>query len=208
MEGGQARIDSTAADGALNTTLVAGEHLTTNRLYQNALAVSGNSRVTLLPGGTGASVLTALDLAATATFDLADNDLVIKTTPGAKLQLFTTLYARLTSGFASGTWNGTGLVSSSAQSNTNTTLSLVDNKILGLTSFSGEAVDANSILLRHTYYGDLDLNGAVDADDLTVFANNFGRTSGAMQIDGDIDFNGTVNADDLTVFANNFGRGI
>ncbi|HZO05052.1 MAG TPA: VCBS repeat-containing protein, partial [Solirubrobacterales bacterium] len=35
--------------------------------------------------------------------------------------------------------------------------------------------------------GDIDGNGTVDADDLTVFANNFGRRSGATQVDGDID---------------------
>jgi hypothetical protein len=62
--------------------------------------------------------------------------------------------------------------------------------------------------LKYTYYGDIDQNGQVDADDLTVFASNFGRASGATQIDGDIDFNGTVDADDLTVFANNFNKGV
>jgi hypothetical protein len=87
-------------------------------------------------------------------------------------------------------------------------LSVFDNASLGYTSFSGQAVTADSILLKYTYYGDIDANGQVDADDLTVFASNFGRTSGATQIDGDIDFNGAVNADDLTVFANNFNKGV
>ena len=62
--------------------------------------------------------------------------------------------------------------------------------------------------MKYTYYGDIDQNGQVDADDLTVFASNFGRTQGATQVDGDIDFNGAVNADDLTVFANNFNKGV
>jgi hypothetical protein len=122
--------------------------------------------------------------------------------------MFGTLYERLKSGYAGGAWNGNGLTSSTAQSNSDTTLALVDNAILGLTQFSGEPVDENSILIKHTYYGDIDLNGAVDPDDLTVLANNFGRTSGATHVDGDIDFNGTVDADDLTVFANNFLKGV
>jgi hypothetical protein len=92
--------------------------------------------------------------------------------------------------------------------NTDTTVSLVDNALLGYADFSGLPVTSDSILLKYTYYGDIDLNGQVDADDLTVFANNFGRTSGATQVDGDIDFNGTVDADDLTVFANNFLKGV
>jgi hypothetical protein len=87
-------------------------------------------------------------------------------------------------------------------------LALVDNALLGLVQFGGLSVDENALLLKYTYYGDIDLNGQVDADDLTVFANNFGRPAGATQIDGDIDFDGDVDADDLTVFANNFGKGI
>ena len=81
-------------------------------------------------------------------------------------------------------------------------------RCLAFPDFSGQTVNADSILLKYTYYGDIDVNGQVDADDLTVFANNFGRPSGAGQVDGDIDFDNDVDADDLTVFANNFGKGI
>ena len=163
--------------------------------------------MTVVAGGTQASVLAALDLGTTGILDLTNNDLVIRTTAGDKAAVFGTLYGRLASGFASGGWNGPGLVSATAQGNPETTISMVDNAILGGSEFAGVPVDENSILFKYTYYGDIDQNGAVDADDLTVFANNFGRTSGANQVDGDIDFNGTVDADDLTVFANNFGRG-
>jgi hypothetical protein len=84
----------------------------------------------------------------------------------------------------------------------------VDNALLGLTEFGGVSIDENALLLKYTYHGDIDVNGEVNADDLTVFANNFGRATGATQIDGDIDFDGDVDADDLTVFANNFGKGV
>jgi hypothetical protein len=112
--------------------------------------------------------------------------------------------------FNGGNWQGLGITSTTAANNPNadTGLSVVDNALLGYTEFSGQPVTADSILLKYTYYGDIDMNGQVDADDLTVFANNFGRRSGATQVDGDIDFNGTVDADDLTVFANNFRKGI
>jgi hypothetical protein len=209
LENGSARVDSIVpAGGTLNTTVAAGAQLTTNRLKQNGLTLGANGSVTLLPGGTQANVLTTLDLGTTGTLDLADNDLVLKTTAAAKTAAFNTLYSRLVAGFAAGAWNGNGLVSTSAQSNSNTTLSLVDNATLGYSSFGGEPVDANSLLLKYTYYADIDQNGQVDADDLTVFANNFGRINGATQVDGDIDFNGRVDADDLTVFANNFLRGV
>jgi hypothetical protein len=209
LENGSARIDSNvAAGGALNTTVAAGAQLTTNRLKQNALTLGAGSRVSVLPGSAQANVLTTLDLGTTGTLDLADNDLVVKTTAAGKTAAFNALYSRLVAGFAGGSWNGNGVLSSAAQTNPNTTLSLVDNAVLGFSTFGGEPVDANSLLLKYTYFGDIDQNGQVDADDLTVFANNFGRKSRATQVDGDIDFNGTVDADDLTVFANNFRRGV
>lgn len=77
LKSGAATIDSTAAGGALNTTVAAGAHLSTSRLQQNALSLAGaNSRVTILPGPGAprqASVLTSLDLAAGATLDVTDN---------------------------------------------------------------------------------------------------------------------------------------
>jgi hypothetical protein len=209
LEQGSARIDSTATGGTLNTTVQASAQLTTNRLNQNGLTISGNGRVNILPGGQ-TNLLTTLDVSATGTLDFANNDLVIQSTAGAKPALVSALSTRLASGYAGGLWNGAGVNSSTAAANTNvdTGLNLVDNALLVLLDFGGTPVNENSILLKYTYYGDIDLNGQVDADDLTVFANNFGRTSGATQIDGDIDFDGDVDADDLTVFANNFGKGV
>ena len=210
LENGSARIDSNvAAGGALNTTVAAGAQLTTSRLKQNGLTLGADSRVTVLPGGTQANVLTSLDLGTTGTLDLNDNDLVVNTTAAGKTAAFKCALQppgrRLCGGWLEWKW-----CSQLQQPRPipNTTLSLVDNAVLGFSTFGGEPVDANSLLVKYTYYGDIDQNGQVDADDLTVFANNFGRMSGATQVDGDIDFNGTVDADDLTVFANNFGRGV
>jgi hypothetical protein len=167
-------------------------HGATSKLAVSALPI---------PGGTGA---------ATATVDLTDADLVIQSSAATKSADFATFYGDTKQGFNQGDWKGLGITSSTAADNKNadTGVTVVDNALLGLTDFGGRPVDANSILLKYTYYGDIDQNGQVDADDLTVFASNFGRTSGATQVDGDIDFNGTVDADDLTIFANNFNKGV
>jgi subtilisin-like proprotein convertase family protein len=209
LRGGRVHIDSTATAGTLNTTLQNGAQLTTSRLNQNRVTATGSSRVNVLPGGP-TSALTVLDVGSAGTLDLADNDLVIQSTAGAKPALLGAVYGRLAAGYSGGLWNGAGIVSANAAVNQNsdTGLALVDNALLGLTEFGGMPVDENALLLKYTYYGDIDLNGQVDADDLTVFANNFGRPTGAVQIDGDIDFDGDVDADDLTVFANNFGKGV
>ena len=147
----------------------------------------------------------------TGQLDLNTSDLEIQSTAGNKAADFARLYNQVKQGFN----DGTGTASASPAPPPppirapTRACSLVDNALLGLHRLSRpRPVTANSILLKYTYYGDIDQNGQVDADDLTVFASNFGRTSGATQVDGDIDFNGAVNADDLTVFANNFNKGV
>jgi hypothetical protein len=204
--------------GAGSTTVVGGATLTANHLRQAGLNLNGaGSTATVRPNGgpTGTSVLGSLSLAGatnawTAKFNLNNNDAVLQSSAANKAADFARLHNQLRQGFNNGDWAGNGITSTTAATNANTDtgLSLVDNALLGLGNFSGQTVTADSILLKYTYYGDIDQNGQVDADDLTVFANNFGRTSGATQIDGDIDFNGAVNADDLTVFANNFNKGV
>jgi hypothetical protein len=190
--------------------------LTVNNLRAAGLSVTSGT-VAVARNGTpsGTSVVGTVSVAGapdawTARLDLNDNDAVVQSTAANKAADFARIYNQLQQGFNGGNWKGLGIASTTAANNpsADTGLLLVDNAIAAHTDFSGQPVTANSILLKYTYYGDIDQNGQVDADDLTVFASNFGRTSGATQIDGDIDFNGAVNADDLTVFANNFNKGV
>ena len=203
------------ADGKRVTKVGAGT-LTVNNFRAASLAVNGGTVAVAANGGNeGASVLGALSIAGasdawTAKLDLTNNDAIVNSTAANKATDFGRIYSQLKQGFNSGTWTGLGITSTTAAANASadTGLVVVDNALLGLGNFSGQTVTADSILLKYTYYGDIDQNGQVDADDLTVFAGNFGRTSGATQVDGDIDFNGRVDADDLTVFANNFNKGV
>jgi hypothetical protein len=190
--------------------------LTVNNVRAQALAINGGT-VAIAPNGAVAStsVLSGITIAGTANtwtakLDLANNDAIVQSNAANKSADFNKLHNQVKQGFNSGNWKGQGITSSTAAANpaADTGLSIVDNALLGDTTFSGQPVTADSILIKYTYYGDIDANGRVDADDLTVFASNFGRTSGATQIDGDIDFNGSINADDLTVFANNFLKGV
>jgi hypothetical protein len=201
-----------------NLTKVGAGTVTLNNVRAAGLSVNGGT-VAIAPAGTaaGTSALGALNIAGaanawTAKFDVNNNDAVLQTTAGNKMTDFARLYNQVKQAFNNGNWQGLGVTSGTAAANANmdTGLAVVDNAVLGLTNFSGQPVTANSILLKYTYYGDIDQNGQVDADDLTVFANNFGRIfiEGATQVDGDIDFNGAINADDLTIFANNFLKGV
>jgi hypothetical protein len=190
--------------------------LTVNNLRAQSLSINGGT-VGVAPNGTpaGTSAVSALSIAGapdawTARLDLANNDAILQSSAANKSADFARLYSQVKQGFNSGDWQGRGISSATAAANASadTGVAVVDNALLGYTNFSGQPVTADSILLKYAYYGDIDQNGQVDADDLTVFASNFGRAAGATQVDGDIDFNGAVNADDLTVFANNFNKGV
>jgi hypothetical protein len=53
--------------------------------------------------------------------------------------------------------------------------------------------------------GDLDLDGVVGLNDLTILLGNFGVLSGAATVDGDSDCDGDVDLTDLSVFLSRFG---
>jgi hypothetical protein len=183
--------------------------------HLNNLSIGAGAKATLTAGGNKVLVSNVPTIAGatgawTGTLDLTDNDAAFQSSAANKIADFNRLYDQLKSGYAAAAWNGTGINSSTAAADANfeTGLVMIDNEVFGYTDFSGQTVDANSILLKYTYYGDIDANGEVNADDLTIFANNFGKATGAGQVDGDIDFDADVNADDLTIFANNFGKGV
>jgi hypothetical protein len=213
-------ITGALSAGGVTLTKAGAGTLTLNNVRAAGLSVNGGTVAIAPNAGAPAlstSVLNTLTIAGandawTAKLDLANNDAVLQSTAATKAADFARLYNQTRQGFNNGTWTGLGITSTSAAGNTSTDtgIAVVDNALLGLTTFSGQTVTANSILMKYTYYGDIDQNGQVDADDLTVFASNFGKIfiEGATQIDGDIDFNGAVNADDLTVFANNFNKGV
>jgi hypothetical protein len=217
VSAGIANINTNAgSDTARNLTVNANS--TTNfgsTQHLANLSVGAGAKATLTAGSNKVLVSNVPTIAGatgawTGTIDLMDNDQVAQSSAATKTADFNRLYDQIKSGYAGGAWTGTGITSSAAAASATfeTGVSMVDNAIFGFTDFSGQTVNENSILLKYTYYGDIDVNGQVDADDLTIFANNFGKPSGAGQVDGDIDFDADVDADDLTVFANNFGKGI
>src|SRR5206468_6036284 len=85
---------------------------------------------------------------------------------------------------------GGGIMSS--QSSPLTAIGYAEATELGISTFLGQSVDSTALLLRYTYYGDADLNSAVDTIDFNMLAANFSKT-GQTWDHGD--FNGDGNAD-------------
>ena len=99
-------------------------------------------------------------------------------------------------------WNGNGITSGSAKANVNhlTAVGVIDNTdpvVGGRTTFEGQAVDASSVLVRYTYWGDANLDGVVNFDDYDVIdyyywfplpAAQMGWWTGDLDMDGNVDF--------------------
>lgn len=156
-----------------------------NQTY-GGLAVNNAAVAQVAPSGTTVLTTSALTLSPAASLDLADNDLVV--TYGALTSPVETVRGYLAAAYNHGGWDQPGLLSSSAaaQPNHATTLGIVDDTVNHL------------VRVRYTWYGDVDLNGTVDAADLARFAA--AGTPSATWSTGDMNLDGTVNADDYALF--------
>ncbi len=166
---------------------------------------SGECRLT----ASGAKVIMTASLAvdpARAALDLADNSLIVDYAEGAASPL-TSIRDWIASGLdlaGGGHWDGLGIRSSAAAGSADhlTALGVLDNGnavVGGKTQFAGEAVDATSVLVAYTWWGDANLDGVVDANDYDVIDRNFLFEPAPGDMGwwtGDFNLDGLTNAND------------
>jgi autotransporter-associated beta strand protein len=141
----------------------------------------------------------------TGKIDLANNDMVVR--GGA----IATVTNQVGSGYANGTWQGTGgIVSTTAAADSThlTALGVIQNSTNGsptgtaiYTTFDGESVGNTDVLVKYTYYGDADLDGKVDGSDYSRIDNGaLLHLSGWYN--GDFNYDGVINGSDYTLIDN------
>ncbi len=86
----------------------------------------------------------------------------------------------------------------------NLCIAVVDNAVLGKTTFGGIAVDSNSVMVAAEILGDANLDGHVDLTDLSTVLNNFGSATSAWT-SGNFDGAASIDLTDLSAVLNNFG---
>src|SRR6185503_15711129 len=113
--------------------------------------------------------------------------------------------------FAGGDWNGTGGISSFAASSAgggddiSFAVGYVDNSFLpnlGLasyTSFGGQTVNGTSVLIRYTKGADVNLDGLINGDDVTIVGADLNAGGTGEWFLGDFDYDGICDGDDVTV---------
>ena len=161
-----------------------------------SITLNGGS-LTLAGGGTDFTT-SSLTINPGATLDLENNALIINY--GTNASPISTIQSDLSSGYANGAWNGTGIDSTSAAADAAYGLGYADGadgSVSGLVSGQIEIV--------YTLVGDTNLDGTVNSVDFGSMAANFGK-SGKTWDEGDFDYNGVVNSIDFGLLAGNFGK--
>jgi fibronectin-binding autotransporter adhesin len=194
------------------SSTVAGEISATNGVFVNAgsltaarfaggmLAVAGGARADVSTKGTpnsasGTSVVQNLSIATGGVLNLANNSAIVDYNDVGTLVDDTRQH--LAGGRIIST-SATGLVG----------LGYADNAALDSvkTGFGGQTVDATSLLIKFTYFGDTDLDGDVDVADLGKLATNWQQVN--VWAGGDFDYNASVDVNDLGLLATNWQAGV
>ncbi len=176
-------------------TLVAG---VSGALPDGAVKITGGTL--RLGTNTGNPTVSSLSISS-GEMDIGNNTLFI--TYGSSDPI-STIAGYIKTGYNSGNWNGTGIISSSARTKTNGLVYGVgwadgkDNVVSGLNS--------GTIELKYTLLGDANLDGTVNGSDFSILAANFGL--GVTNWDqGNFLFSSSVNGSDFSALAANFGQG-
>jgi alpha-L-arabinofuranosidase len=139
----------------------------------------------------------SLSLIGTGKLDLGGNDLIVQTTA------FSAINNALTTGYNGGTWNGSGIASAAAHSDTTHLTALGVVQAGTITSFDNQPVYSSYVLVKYTYVGDTNLDGTVDGSDYSRIDNGFLRHLTGWA-NGDFNYDGAVNGSDYTLIDNAF----
>jgi hypothetical protein len=144
-----------------------------------------------------------------ATLDLGTGDMIVQSTAAGRATALAALLDLIRSARdgGAGRWRGSGVTSFAARTTPSTTLAAMLNP--GLATFSGEGIDANSILVKYTYDGDANLDGRINADDYFRIDSTFlAQPQNPTFEQGNFNYAGRVDADDYFLIDSAFlGQG-
>jgi hypothetical protein len=133
------------------------------------------------------------------TIDVVDSLVVQATADPQGLNAVIVDQIKLARGAAGGAWTGPGITSLAAVGKSYEGVgAFLNDRGDGtpiMPTFDGRNVDASSILVKHTWNGDANLDGIVNADDYFLADSGYVTQKGSWY-NGDFNYDGTVNADD------------
>jgi autotransporter-associated beta strand protein len=191
----------TGTTAATSGKIVLGNSLTTS----SSVTASGSGTIELASNGSAARVINtpSVSVSGTGKVDLKDNKLVTNTTAGSLTgTTYNGVQGFVQSGLNSGTWDGSGIVTSQgdALSGLTTIAVATGEQIRGLGTatdlWAGQTITGASTLAMYTYAGDLNLDGLINGDDYANIDFNSSNPSASGYFNGDINYDGVINGDD------------
>ncbi|HEY1686842.1 MAG TPA: family 16 glycosylhydrolase [Tepidisphaeraceae bacterium] len=203
--GGSLTLGSTANStftgtlyGGGSLTKIGSGNLTLGGLPGGAIAVSAG-KITLSPS-IGLQVATGLSLTSGTTFDLNNNDILVSYSGSSP---FSTIDADIQKAYDNGAWNFPGLTSSAAAAAAGSTTSppfavaIADTASFPVTEFDSTPITGSAILLKYTTPGDANLDGTVNADDLSLMMLTAAKNPATVNwTGGDFTYQNKLTADD------------
>jgi len=182
-------------------------NLSSNATFASLTLTSGAS---LAVASNGGRVLrtSALLISSDSTLNLNDNALILDYSGVTPM---TDVLARIVEGRGG---SPAGIYSAQANASGGAlALGIAEaSDVLGLTGsqtglFTGQTVDATTVLVKYTLIGDANLDGRVDFDDLVRLAQHYNMT-GRTWADGDFTGDGKVDFNDLVKLAQNYNASV
>jgi subtilase family serine protease len=199
-----AGIDSLAVNSGSVSIAVQtpGSGILSRNFSSISIAASAHLIFPTAPAHSDRMLIQTASLSDAGQLDLGGNDLIVH---NGNLAAITALLA---SGYNGGAWNGAGIDSTAAATDTTrlTALGAVANSFYGQAGqplFDGIAPSPTDILVKYTYYGDANLDGKIDGTDYNRLDSGllFAATGWA---NGDFNYDGTVNGTDYALIDNSF----
>jgi hypothetical protein len=154
----------------------------------------------------GVTSVGSLVINAGSTLDITDNHMFINYGSGS--DPMSTIYSYLKAGYNGGAWNGTGIISSTAQTKTNGLVYAIGFADGNDASGNGQryvGLSSGQIELKYTLAGDANLDGIVNGTDLAILAANWDWPTTAWD-QGNFHYGPVVNGIDLALLAANFNQ--
>ncbi len=206
IDGGTVPLDANRGIGGQNLSITVNNSAIVNFTASQrlaALSINGAARVNLTAPAFQTLRTAALSIGPDAKLDVGSRAVILQSTAGAKLADFASIRSQIRSGRDGGTWSGSGIVSSTAAADAshNTNLAAIvndrGNGTLVRNELGGQSVDADTILIKFTYSGDADLNGAINSDDFAlIYAGFASQPASPNWYTGDFDYSDAVGPDD------------
>ena len=142
----------------------------------------------------------SLDITGTSKLNLNDNDLIVDYSGATPMG---DVFGRIAAGRAA---TPSGIYSSTANSSGGLhALGMAESKdVLGLSGaatalFSGQTVDATTLLVKFTYAGDANLDGIISGDDYSGIDFASGVPGASGWFNGDFNYDGIISGDDYSI---------